>query len=166
MLARYYRELLNYCMRRVRDRDVAADLAQESYVRVLTMERSGQLIREPIALLKQVALHAKIDMDRRAAIRQHDDLDGLLEAEQPAGPACFQPEEAYASAQRVQAYMDVIDSLPPRCREAFILYLFEDLPYKQIAKRMGVSVGLVTRYIKRGKLACIAYRQSLNDDKS
>ena len=83
VLTRYYRDLLNFCLRKVRDRDVAADLAQESYARVLSMQQSGQVILEPGALLRQVALRAKIDLDRRAALRQHDDIDGLDDADQP-----------------------------------------------------------------------------------
>jgi len=148
-------------MRKVRDRDMAADLAQESYARVLSMQQAGQVIREPAALLKQVALNTKIDMDRRAAVRQHDDLHALGEADHPVAPRCFQPEEAYASYQAVQAYLDTIEALPPRCREAFAMYLFDELPYKEIAERMGVSLSLVDRYIKRGKLACLARREAL-----
>ncbi|MFT3719291.1 RNA polymerase sigma factor [Pseudorhodoferax sp.] len=163
MLERYYRELLNFCMRKVRDRDTAADLAQESYARVLSMQQAGQAIREPAALLKQVAVHTKIDMDRRAAVREHDDIDALGEAEHPAAPQHLQPEEAYASSQTVQAYLDTIEALPPRCREAFAMYLFDELPNKEIAERMGVSLSLVDRYIKRGKLACMARREALRN---
>lgn len=164
MLARYYRDLLNFCIRKVRDRDIADDLAQESYARVLSMQQAGQTIREPGALLRQVALNTKIDWDRRASIRQHDDIHDLVEADQPHGPRNLQPEEAYASSQIVQAYLDTIDALPPRCREAFCLYLFEDLLNQEIADRMGVSVGMVDRYIKRGKLACMARREALENE--
>lgn len=162
MLTRYYRDLLNFCMRKVRDRDTAADLAQESYARVLSMQQAGETIREPAALLKKVALHAKIDMDRRTAIRQHDDIHTLDEADQPIAPQCLQPENAYASTQTIQVYLDTIEALPPRCREAYSLYLFDELPYKEIAERMGVSISMVNQYIKRGKLACIARREELD----
>nr|WP_321272768.1 RNA polymerase sigma factor [Alcaligenes faecalis] len=164
MLARYYRDLLNFCMRKVRDRDIAADLAQESYARVLAMQQAGEAIREPGALLRQVALNTRIDWERRASIRQHDDFHALLEADQPHGPKALQPEEAYASSQTVQAYLGTIEALPPRCREAFCLYLFEDLSNQEIADGMGVSVSMVDRYIKRGKLACMARREELDND--
>ncbi len=162
MLTRYYRDLLNFCLRKVRDRDTAADLAQESYARVLSMQQAGQVIREPAALLKQVALHAKIDLDRRDAIRQHDDIHALSEADQPLAPKRLQPEHAYASHQTIQVYLDTIAALPPRCREAYSMYLFDELPYKEIAERMGVSLSMVTQYIKRGKLACMARREELH----
>ncbi|WP_253279313.1 sigma factor [Comamonas testosteroni] len=114
MLTRYYRDLLNFCMRKVRDRDTAADLAQESYARVLSMQQKGQVILEPGALLRQVALRAKIDMDRRAEVRQHQSIDSLEELDQPASPLHLQPEHAYASSQSIQAYLDTIPDGHPK----------------------------------------------------
>mgnify|MGYP000909570600 CR=1 FL=1 len=105
VLERYYRELLNFCLRKVRDRDTAADLAQESYARVLGMQRAGKVIDQPAALLKQVALNAKIDLDRRAQLRQHEDIDALDETQQPASPQRLQPE-AFASRPRLQRVLD------------------------------------------------------------
>jgi DNA-directed RNA polymerase specialized sigma24 family protein len=47
----YYRELLNCLARQVGDRSDGADLAQENYVRVLTIQQSGVSIGDPRALL-------------------------------------------------------------------------------------------------------------------
>ena len=163
VLARHYKDLLNFCMRKVRDRDAAADLAQESYARVLAMRQAGQAIREPAALLKRVALHAKIDMDRRAAVRQHENIHALDAADQPVASSSCQPEDACAAKQAAQAYLDAIETLPPRCRAAYSMYLFDDLSNQEIADRMGVSLSLVERYIKRGKLACLACREALRN---
>jgi len=164
LLTRYYRDLLNFCLRKTRDRDAAADLAQESFTRVLAMQRAGQVVFEPGALLRQVALRAKIDLDRRAMVRQHEALDALDETLQPAASPHQQPEQVYASSRAVQAYLDTIDQLPPRCREAFTLYVFDDLPNKEIAERMGISLSMVNQYISRGKLACAACRDALEKD--
>jgi RNA polymerase sigma-70 factor (ECF subfamily) len=161
VITHYYRELLNFCLRKVRDPHAAADLAQESYARVLTMERAGQQVLEPRALLKKVALHLKIDMDRRADIRRHDDIDALAEAEIPSAPAHLQPEQAYASAQAAEAYIKAIEQLPERCREAYSMYVFDDLSNKEIAERMGISLSMVNQYIGRGKLACAACRAAM-----
>ena len=166
MITRYYRELLHFCIRKVKNPDIAADLVQESFARVLMMERSGQAILDARALLRQVAVHLKIDMDRRADIRHHDDIDSLDEADIPALPSYLQPEEAYAASQAAQAYMDAIEQLPTRCREAFSLYAFEGIPNKEIAERMGISLSMVNQYISRGKLACAACRDTMEATKT
>lgn len=44
VLERYHRELLNFLTRQVNDRDTAADLTQESFVRVLSAQSSGQAV--------------------------------------------------------------------------------------------------------------------------
>lgn len=162
MVAGYYKELLNFCLRTIRDRDAAADVVQETYARFLTMQQSDTAIREPRALLYQTARNIMVDLYRRGVVRQHDDIDGLAEAEQPAAPAMHGPDAVAASAQAVQAYLAAIEALPPRCREAFILHVFEDLPYAEIAARMGTSVSMIEKHIARGRLACRDCEQRLH----
>lgn len=122
MLDRYYRELLNYFSRQMRDRDGAADIVQEAYVRVLAVQQAGEAIREPRALLYRTARNVLIDQQRHSALRSLEDPQTL--DEMPA-PAAQQPEEAYAAMQRVRRLISAIESLPPRCREAFILHKFD-----------------------------------------
>ena len=55
VLERYYRELLGFLSRLVKDRDTAADLTQESYARVLAAHQGGQPVQNPRALLYQTA---------------------------------------------------------------------------------------------------------------
>jgi RNA polymerase sigma-70 factor (ECF subfamily) len=158
VLTRYYQELLGFCFRKTADCDTAADLAQESFARVLSMQQAGEAILNPRALLRQVAVRAKIDLDRRAATRRAEEIDALDESCAPAIPAHEQPDERYATSQAVEAYMKVIETLPPRCREAFCLHAIDELPNAEIAGRMGISLSLVKRYVKYGKDACQACR--------
>ncbi|MNF12837.1 putative RNA polymerase sigma factor FecI [compost metagenome] len=43
--------------------------------------------------------------------------------------------------------MTVIDAMPERRREAFLLHRIENLSYPKIARRMGVSVKAVEKHI-------------------
>lgn len=156
MVARYYRELLNFCARTVKNRDAAADVVQESYARFLTIQQSSVPIAEPRALLFQTARHVMVDLYRRERLREHGDLHALEESEQPAMPAHLQPDAVLSSAQSVRAYVTTIEALPPRCREAFILHVFDGMPYAQIAHQMGTSVSMIEKHIARGRLACRA----------
>lgn len=156
MFEHYYRELLNFCTRKLRDRDAAADVVQESYARILAVHRAGQDIVAPRALLHQTARRLMIDQHRRLEVRDHDDIDDLTEADEPIAPAHLQPEDAYSSQQQVRAIMAAIEALPPRCREAFILNRFDGLSHQEVADKMGISKNMVAQHIIRGVLACKA----------
>lgn len=157
VLERYYRELLNFLSRSVKDRDAAADLAQESYARVLALRQSGETIANARALLYRTARNLVIDRHRRADIRTHEDLDALeASAQAPAAPRHAQPEEVYAYGQHARAIVAVIEALPPRCREAFVLNRFDGLSHQEVAERMGISKNMVAQHIIRGVLACQA----------
>jgi RNA polymerase sigma factor (sigma-70 family) len=154
LLERYHRELLNFLTRQVSDRHAAADLAQESYARVLAVRQAGQPIVDVRALLYRTARNLLIDRHRRHAVRRHEDLDAIPEGELPHAPAHLQPEEALASMQAVQAYVATIEALPPRCREAFLLHVFDGLTHAQVGQHMGISASMVEKHIVRAMVAC------------
>ena len=162
MVARYYRELLNFLSRTVDDRDAAADLAQESYARVLAVQQSGQTVAEPRALLYRTARNLVIDRHRRAAVRgvsvPLDDNDADAQMLVLRAPAASEPETSAASSQGVAALLAVIGGLPLRCREAFILHKFDGLSQAEVAQRMGISVTMVERHLKHAMKACRACR--------
>lgn len=154
MLERYHRELLNFLLRQVNDRDTAADLAQETFVRVLAAQSSGRAVLDMRALLYRTARNLVIDQHRRSKVRRHDDLDALPEDQHPPAPKHLQPEELLASQQVIRAYVATIEALPERCREAFVLRVFDECSHAQIAQHMGISVSMVEKHIVRAMVAC------------
>jgi len=154
VLERYHRELLNFLWRQVNDRDTAADLAQESFVRVLAAQHAGQAVLDMRALLYRTARNLVIDQHRRNEVRRHDDLDALPEDQHPSAPQHLQPEDALAAQQVIRAYVATIEALPERCRKAFVLHVFDDFSHAQIAQQMGISVSMVEKHIVRAMVAC------------
>jgi RNA polymerase sigma factor (sigma-70 family) len=163
VLERYHRELLNFLNRQVNDRDTAADLAQESFARVLAAQSVGQAVLDMRALLYRTARNLLIDQHRRSEVRRHDNLDALSEHQHPPGPRHLQPEEALASSQAICAYVDTIEALPARCREAFMMYVFDGMGQAEIARCMGISVSMVEKHVVRGMVACRQCERSLDD---
>ena len=155
---RYYRELLNFLAQKVRDRDAAYDLVQESFTRVYAAERVGMQVRDPRALLYRTARNLLIDRYRRAdtassvLVPEGGGLDDVLEVQ--ACPSVLEPEAAFAARQRLEQVVQVVDSLPPRCREAFILVKFDGLSHAQTAQRMGIAVKTVEMQIQIALKAC------------
>ncbi|WP_028602048.1 sigma-70 family RNA polymerase sigma factor [Ottowia thiooxydans] len=155
MLEHYYRELLSFLSRALKDRDTAADLTQESYARVLAAQQGGQHLDNPRALLYQTARNLVIDHQRHGSVRASvEATDARAEADEAHGSRNWEPETAVASQQGVLALVTVIDNLPPRCREAFMLNRFEGLTYSQVAQRMEISVKAVEQHIKHALDAC------------
>jgi RNA polymerase sigma-70 factor (ECF subfamily) len=156
VLEYYHRELLNFLSRQVRDRDTAADLAQESFARVLAAQSAGQPVLDMRALLYRTARNLLIDQHRRAVHRQHENIDALDEPDHPLAPRHLQPEEVLAYEQQARALVHTIETLPPRCREAFVLNRFEGLSHQEVAERMGISRNMVAQHVARGILSCQA----------
>jgi len=154
--AHYYKELLNFCARTLKDRDAAADLVQDAYTRFLGAQRSGAAIADPRALLFRTTRNLLTDQHRRAEIRSHQSLEALLEEDQPLAPRHLQPEEILAFSQYAQAIHGAIESLPPRCRQAFLLNRFDGLSHQEVADSMGISRNMVAQHVIRGVLVCKA----------
>ena len=168
MLAHYYRELLRFLQGTVRDRDTAADLAQESYARVLAVQQSGETIAEPRALLYRTARNLVIDHYRRSEVRgayaSVEDNSSIDIADLASGPEALEPEVAAMSSQTVDALLAAIGGLPLRCREAFILHKFDGLSQAEVARQMGISVTMVERHIKLGMQACRACQEQMQGE--
>lgn len=155
MIARYYTDLLRFCSHNTRDAEAARDVVQEAYARFLAAQKCGEgAALQPGALLRQIARNLLVDRHRRAVVRAHDRIDDLPEAEQPAAPRHLQPEEVLASMQVIRAYVATIEALPPRCRQAFVLHVFDEMPHAGIAQAMGISCSMVEKHIVRAMVAC------------
>ena len=164
VVARYYRELHSLLVRTLKDRHAADDVVQEAFTRVLALRHAGHTVDKLRAVLHRTARNLVIDASRRHKLRDHDDLDALPEHTQPAAARSSQPEERLSAAQRAGALLATIEALPPRCREAFVLFKIDGLEQAEVARRMGISVNMVERHVMRGMDACRACRDRLDGE--
>lgn len=70
-----------------------------------------------------------------------DDIDDLADE--------LSPERILISRQALGLVLGALDDMPPRTAQAFFLYRFEHLSQEVVAKRMGVSVKAVEKFIRR-----------------
>ncbi|MGE0802029.1 MAG: sigma-70 family RNA polymerase sigma factor [Lautropia sp.] len=166
MPVRYYRELLSFLSRLVKDREMAADLAQESFARIYAAKASGQAIRDPRALLYRTARNLVTDQHRRATVRRRfdeaPDDDGPLDPDLQPGPASTEPDAVLAGRQRLAVIAETIASLPPRAREAFVLYKLDGMSRAEVAAAMGIGVKTVETHLAIAMEACLARLQALD----
>ncbi|WP_028080983.1 sigma-70 family RNA polymerase sigma factor [Solimonas soli] len=149
-----YREhhgwLLGWLRRRLGCAEHAAELAQDTFLRLL-LAPDALPLREPRPYLSTIARRLLIDHGRRRALEQAY-LDALAALPPPELPSAEDRCVILETLQRIDA---MLDGLPPAVRTAFLLAQLEGLPYAQIAARLGVSERTVKRYVARGYEECI-----------
>lgn len=142
--------LVGWLARKFGDLSVAHDIAQDAYLRVWRYAHEED-IDNPRALIFKTAanLAANEFKARRRFQAGHVDPFAFgdnspvdrIPADDPS------PERIECARQDLEACRQAIESLPDKARRAFILSRFEGLTYLEIARRIGVSVSSVEKYI-------------------
>ncbi|MDR0281288.1 MAG: sigma-70 family RNA polymerase sigma factor [Paucimonas sp.] len=143
--------LQGWLRNRLNDRADAADLAQDTFVRLLR-RRQSTLMQEPRAYLRTVARGLVIDLWRRRDIEQAW-LETL--AHQPPGEAPS-PETTLLVIESLIAIDRLLDDLKPQVREAFLLAQLDGMSCPRIAEHLGVSLSTVERHIAKALRHCYA----------
>ena len=122
----------------------AADLAQDTFVSVLTSGSAPQ-IREARPFLATIARRLLAHRYRRQVLE-----DAYLAALACLPPAVAPaPEERLLALEALQEIDAALDGLPRPVRTAFLLAQLEGLSYAQIAERLNVSASSVKQYLRR-----------------
>ncbi|HSJ25916.1 MAG TPA: sigma-70 family RNA polymerase sigma factor [Longimicrobiales bacterium] len=139
-----YPSLFRYLHRLTGDGDVAEDIAQEAFVRLLKQDLPEGEIRP---WLFTVAMNLVRDRARKSERRQR-----LLSGAPNLVTRTPLPDEDMERAERIAAVRDVLDRIPERDRQ-LLLMREEGFKYDEIARVIGVapaSVGtLIARALKR-----------------
>lgn len=154
LFGRYTRELVSYLTRRTGNRADARDLAQDTYIRLLRVEKVD-LIRDPQAYLFRIAANLAYEYQlKKRTERQHLEMPAQsVDLEQISAVTLEDRMDLDARVGRLTA---VLNTLPPKHRVALILHRQEGLTYEEIAARMGISVHTVKKYITLGLAQCRA----------
>lgn len=155
-----HRWLQGWLRRRVGDPFDAADLVQDTFVRVLKAH-TGQgaaaagadpvaHIREPRAYLAAIAKGLMIDFFRRQTLERT-----YLEVLAALPPQQVPSLETQAVLRSALMEIDaLLDGLGLKVKQAFLMAQCEDMPYAEIARRLGVSRRTVDNYLARAMAHC------------
>lgn len=145
--------LLGWLRGRLGSTPDAADVVQDTYVRLMTSGRHPEPARrdESRAFLVQIAKGLVIDMHRRRRLEQAY-LDALARLPEPEVPS----QETRAILLETLVSIDAaLDALPRRARTTFLLSRFDGLTYSEIATRQGIAVATVRKDMLRATQACL-----------
>lgn len=143
LFRRYRRSLLWYLTRLIRNRDDAEDIAQEAFARLLGVPHLEADAGRARNYLFATATNLARDNYRRRTARAesaHVPLDDLqLEATDP------KPERLIDGERGCRVVEGALRDLPARSRQAFVLYVHEQMTYERIALMLGVSKKTIER---------------------
>ena len=142
--------LYGWLRRKLGDSFVAADLAQDTFVSVISAGTARD-IREPRPFLATIARRLMAHRHRRQ----------LLEEAYLALLAAFpddttaSPEVQYLALEALRQVDRALEGLPANAKEAFLLAHLEGLSYADIARRLDVSTSSVKQYLMRANRQCL-----------
>ncbi len=159
LLGRYQRPVFSLVYRMVRDRELAEDIAQETFVKVFNHLGSYNPKYKFSSWIFKIASNLAIDHLRKKE-PETISLDGSrnaqtaeqMEATRITVESRDENPEEFVMARELGAEIEVaIGELRPEYRTAVLLRHVEGRPYEEIAEIMDIPLGTVKTYIHRAR---------------
>lgn len=144
--------LLAFLRQRTASEEDAQDAVQESMTRLMRYgdERSPEALK---ALLYRIAVNVANDQLRRAQRRRTGDHIPLDDAVHALPSAEAPLDEHLIQRQELALIARIIESLPPRCQEIYVLSRIEGMKNAEIAEFCGISLKAVEKQMTRAMAA-------------
>ena len=161
LVTRYKDQIINYVNTMVGNYDIAADLAQETFLRVYkNIDRYNSLYQFSTWIYR-IATNLAIDEIRYRKRRGQVFYRNVWE-NQTDGAAAEEREFALCDSSRGpgdevlrkesgRVLGDAIRSLPPKYRTAFVMKEVQELPYDEIARILKTSPGTIKSRLHRAR---------------
>ena len=134
LVRRHRKEIYRLAWRITGSHAEADDLAQETFCRAYQAlgEFRGECSLRTWLVRIVTNLSVNVLQSARVARRVDAELDALADSGSP---------DRLLQAERDRQLRRAMEALPPRQKTTLILRVFEELPYKEIARVMGCTVG-------------------------
>ncbi len=149
--------LQNWLRRRLNCSQSAADLAQDTFMRLLAKEQVPEL-HAPRTFLAKVAQSVLCNHYRRQKLERAY-LEALAAMPEQVAPSL---ETQAILLETLIALDAALEGLERPVREAFLLSQMDGLSHGEIAARLDVSITTVKRYIIKAGAMCIMLDDSLD----
>jgi len=155
IVRRYKNRLLNFVFRFVKERDLAEEIVQETFLRVFRERKNHERISNFSTWIFTISGNlAKSELRRRKRWR----FFSLDQQDNDEGHEFEIPDETQLPDRMAHDRMietdvqDAIHALSPKYREAVILRDIQGFAYEEIAEIIGCPVGTVKSRVNRARL--------------
>jgi RNA polymerase sigma factor (sigma-70 family) len=131
--------------------EIAADLAQESFI-IFFREAQKQTIDHPRGFLFRIAKNLAYDHIKHRKVTEN--YAQTKEQSLPPPSEFPSAEKLVSINERLAAITQILDKLPLRTREIFILNRVYGMTYAEIAKERGISDSAVEKHMAKALLHC------------
>ncbi len=145
LVQRYHVGLIIHCEQMVHDRDVAEDIAQETFIKAyLELKKFNPKKGRFSTWLYRIATNLAIDYLRKNKRRiVVEDIEAIAEVTMPT----FLEEEAKQEIRKA-----VLSLVPPEYRQIIEAYYWDGKSYQQIADDMHMELNTVRTWLRRAKI--------------
>ncbi|MEK1912714.1 MAG: sigma-70 family RNA polymerase sigma factor [Pseudomonas chlororaphis] len=141
--------LNGWLRRRLGCPDSAADLAQDTFMRVLSARETPSIV-EPRAFLTTIAKRVLCNHYRRQDLERAY-LDTLAQMPELLAPS---EEDKAIILQTLMELDQLLDGLPRLVKRTFLLAQVDGLKHGEIARELGISIATVKRHLHKAALRC------------
>ena len=150
LLTRHRKPVFNFILRFVGSRELAEDLLQETFLRVIKGAARYERKAKFTTWLYTIARNLCVDQSRRAKHRKAQSLDAPMSNSGESGslldvvPGKDLPSDRAAVSKELHGKIhQALNNLSEEQREVFLMREFLDMPFKQIADVVGVPENTV-----------------------
>lgn len=156
----YYPRLMAWCERFVEDRNDAQDILQESFLTLWT-KYSEKPQEELPSLIFTIARNRCLDWLKHCKVRdsRFEPLPQIGEERLYNYDFGLAADSGYLYDELQVQIDNVLESLPDKCRQVFILSRFNKMKNREIAELLGISVSMVEKHIRK---ALAAFSQAID----
>ena len=143
LLARYQDRLFQHIFYAVHDEDLANDIFQETFVKVILSLRKGNYVEQGqfFAWLSRIAHNLMLDHFKTQRGQCSYDEDGQEFADETTSQlACVGREEEMIRMESIEMVQKWITLLPDEQREVVKMRFYQEIPFKEIAEKTGVGI--------------------------
>ncbi len=150
LIAEHGPSLERFLARKLNNAQDAAEIAQETFLRLYRLDELDT-VDDTRAFMFRVASNMAIDQLRRKVLHDKYVAREVNDTGQQKGVS---PEQVAVAQEELQRVYQVVEGLPLKCKQAFLLHRKSGLSYSQIASEMNISVSSVEKYILQALKHC------------